>query len=194
MNLKLKKLCVSALFLALALVLPFLTGQIGELGQMLSPMHIPVLLCGFICGPWWGAAVGITAPLLRSLMFSMPPMFPVAFAMAFELCAYGFFSGLLYKLLPQKNAFIYVDLLSSMLIGRIVWGAVKFAIAGFTKTDFTFPMYFAAVFTGSIPGIILQIVLIPLLIMALKKAGLVPLQKKQATPSTKTTEKSDAAV
>ena len=92
-----KKLVYSALFLALALVLPFLTGQIQTFGQMLAPMHLPVLLCGFVCGPVWGLAVGAVAPLLRSLLFSMPPMFPTAVAMAFELAAYGLFTGLFYR-------------------------------------------------------------------------------------------------
>lgn len=98
-----KKLVYSALFLALALVLPFLTGQIQTFGQMLAPMHLPVLLCGFLCGPVWGLAVGAVAPLLRSMMFGMPPMFPTAVAMAFELAAYGLFSGLFYHLLRAKS-------------------------------------------------------------------------------------------
>ncbi len=97
-----KKLVYSALFLALALVLPFLTGQIQTFGQMLAPMHLPVLLCGFVCGPVWGLAVGAVAPLLRSLLFGMPPMFPTAVAMAFELAAYGLFTGLFYRLLSAR--------------------------------------------------------------------------------------------
>ena len=99
-----KRLVYSALLLALALVLPFLTGQIPQIGSALSPMHIPVLLCGFVCGAPWGMAVGLIAPIMRSLLFQMPPMWPTAFAMAFELAAYGFATGLLYKLLPvHKN-------------------------------------------------------------------------------------------
>ena len=98
-----KKLVYSALFLALALVLPFLTGQIQTFGQMLAPMHLPVLLCGFVCGPVWGLAVGAVAPLLRSLLFGMPPMFPTAVAMAFELAAYGLFTGLLPPVFSQAH-------------------------------------------------------------------------------------------
>ncbi|MFQ6976237.1 MAG: ECF transporter S component [Oscillibacter sp.] len=68
-----RKLTYSALFLALAMVLPFLTGQIPEIGSMLCPMHLPALLCGFMCGWPWGLAVGFISPLLRS-MSGMPPI------------------------------------------------------------------------------------------------------------------------
>lgn len=98
----LMKMLYSALFLALALVLPFLTGQIQTVGNMLCPMHIPVLLCAFMCGPQWAAAVGFTAPLLRFALFTMPPM-PNGIAMAFELMTYGLVCGLMYKLLPKKS-------------------------------------------------------------------------------------------
>ena len=90
-----KQLVLASMFLALALALPFLTGQIPQIGSMLCPMHIPVLLCGFFCGWPWGAAVGAVAPLLRSLIFGMPPMFPTALCMAFELATYGAVSGYL---------------------------------------------------------------------------------------------------
>lgn len=102
-----RTLTLAAMCLALAIVLPFLTMQIPQIGQALSPMHIPALLCGFICGPFWGAAVGFVAPLLRHLMFGMPPLM-TAIAMAFELAAYGFFAGLFYKILPKKIPYIYV--------------------------------------------------------------------------------------
>ena len=89
MNKNIQKLTYSALYLAIALVLPFLTGQIPQIGSMLCPMHIPALLCGFVCGWGWGLAVGFIAPLLRSVLFGMPDMFPTAVSMAFELAVYG---------------------------------------------------------------------------------------------------------
>ena len=85
MNKNIQKLTYSALYLAIALVLPFLTGQIPQIGSMLCPMHIPALLCGFVCGWGWGLAVGFIAPLLRSVLFGMPDIFPTAVSMAFEL-------------------------------------------------------------------------------------------------------------
>ena len=102
------KLVVAAMCLALALVLPFLTGQIREIGSMLCPMHLPVLLCGFLCGWPWGLAVGVVAPLLRSVLFGMPPMFPIAVSMAVELAVYGFLTGFVSAKLPRKIGWLYV--------------------------------------------------------------------------------------
>ena len=93
----LKKLTLSALFLALGMVLPFLTGQIPQIGSMLLPMHFPAFLCGMICGWQYGAIVGFIMPLLRFALFNMPPIFPTGIAMAFELATYGAISGLLLK-------------------------------------------------------------------------------------------------
>ena len=167
-----QKLVSSALCLAIAMVLPLLTGQIPEIGQALSPMHIPVLLCGFVCGPMWGMAVGFVAPFLRYAVFGMPPM-PMGIAMAFELCAYGLMTGILYKLLPKKPSTIYITLILSMIAGRIIWGIARFIMAGLTAGEFPFSAFIAGAVTTAIPGIILHIVLIPLLVMALKKAKLI---------------------
>ena len=173
MNNTARKLVYCALCLALCIVLPFLTGQIPEIGNALSPMHIPVLLCGFICGAPWGAAAGFVAPLLRFALFGMPPLFPTGLAMAFELAAYGFFSGLLYKICPKKNGFVYFSLIASMLLGRVVWGAVMALIAGLGKTSFGFAAFIAGAFTNALPGIVCHIVLIPIIVIALKKAKLI---------------------
>ena len=163
------KMVLAALFLALALVLPFLTGQIPEVGSMLCPMHIPVLLCGFFCGWPWGIAVGLIAPVLRSVTFGMPPMFPVAICMSFELATYGAISGWLYAKLPKKKVSIYVALLSAMVLGRLVWGAARFVCAGLDASAFGISAFWAGAVTTAIPGIIVQIILIPLLVMALEK-------------------------
>ena len=164
-----KQLVQSALFLALALVLPFLTGQIPEIGSMLCPMHIPVLLCGFFCGWPWGLAVGMTAPLLRSVLFGMPPMFPAAICMAFELATYGAVSGALYQSLPKKRYSVYVALLVAMVVGRLVWGAAQFVCLGLSGSSFGLSAFWAGAVASAIPGIIVQIVLIPLLVMSLEK-------------------------
>jgi len=161
------KMVLAAFFLALAYVMPFLTGQIQEIGSMLCPMHIPVLLCGFICGWPWGLAVGLIAPLLRSLTLGMPPLFPTAVCMTFELAAYGAIAGLMHKLLPRKKPYIYASLLIAMLVGRLVWGVAMFACMGINGGSFTFAAFIAGAFTNAIPGIILQIVLIPILVMLL---------------------------
>ena len=167
-----RRLTYSALFLAIALVLPFLTGQIPEIGSMLCPMHIPVLLCGFLGGWPWGLAVGFLAPLLRSVLFGMPPMVPTAVAMAFELAVYGAASGFLYRRLPRKKASVYIALLVAMVLGRVVWGVVRVILAGLAGSSFTWALFLSGAITTAIPGIILQIVLIPILVIALEKAGL----------------------
>ncbi len=167
-----RKLTYSALCLALAMVLPFLTGQIPQVGSALCPMHIPVLLCGFLCGWPYGMAVGAVAPLLRFALFGMPPLFPTGVAMAFELAAYGLVSGLMYRLMPKKGVFIYADLIVAMVAGRIVWGLVQLALAGLQKTEFPLSVFVAGAVTNAIPGIIVHIAIIPVIIMALKKAGL----------------------
>jgi thiamine transporter ThiT len=163
------KLTLSAMFLALAFVMPFLTGQIPQVGAMLCPMHIPVLLCGFFCGAPWGLVVGFIAPLLRSFTLGMPPMFPTAFCMAFELAAYGFIAGWLHNKLPKKKVNVYVSLLCAMVIGRIVWGFVMFCCMGFDASKFGLDAFLAGALLNAIPGIIVQIVLIPLLVIVLEK-------------------------
>lgn len=167
-----RNLTYAAICLALCLVLPFLTGQIPQIGSALCPMHLPVLLAGFICGPWWAAAVGLVAPLLRHLIFGMPPIL-TAIAMAFELLTYGIVSGLLYRLLPKKTGYIYVSLVGAMIVGRVVWGVVQVIILGLSGSAFTWAAFWAGAIANAIPGIIVQLVLIPLLVMALKKARII---------------------
>ena len=168
------KLVFSGVFLALCMVLPFLTGQIPEIGSRLSPMHIPVLLCGFVCGWPYGLAVGLIAPLMRTLIFGSPPMFPpIAPAMAFELAAYGLLAGLLYKRLPKKAPFIYITLITSMLAGRAVWGGAAYVLFGARGIPFGFSAFIAGAFIDAVPGIILHIILIPALVAALKRARLI---------------------
>ena len=162
---RLLKMIISALFLALAYVMPFLTGQIPEIGSMLCPMHLPVLLCGFICGWYWGLAVGFVAPLFRSLILGMPPLFPTAVCMAFELAAYGAAAGLMHKTLPRKKPFIYCSLLTAMIVGRIIWGIAMYVCVGINGGSFTFAAFVAGAITNAAPGIIVQLVLVPLLVM-----------------------------
>ena len=174
---KLLKMILAAIFLALAYVMPFLTGQIPEIGSMLCPLHIPVLLCGFICGWPWGLTVGFIAPLFRSLALGMPPFFPTAVCMAFELAAYGAICGLMHKLLPRKKPYIYCSLLAAMILGRIVWGVAMFICMGIKGAGFTFAAFIAGAFTKALPGIILQIVLIPVLVMLLDNPKVLNLKK-----------------
>lgn len=167
------RLSLSAMFLAMAFVLPFLTGQIPQIGSMLCPMHIPVILCGYICGAPWGFAVGVIAPLLRSITLGMPPLFPTAFAMAFELAVYGFMSGFLYRVLPKSRINIWLSLVLSMVAGRLVWGAVQFCCMGLDATRFGFSAFFAGAVVNALPGIVIQLIFIPIIIAVLEKTRVI---------------------
>ena len=170
-NDRLLRLLYSAVCLALALLLPLLTGQVQQIGNMLCLMHIPVLLCGFLCGWQWGMAVGFIAPLLRFAIFGMPPIYPIGAAMAVELATYGALSGLLYHLLPKKKLSIYAALMAAMLGGRLAWGAARYAFAGLSGSEFPFSAFIAGAVTNALPGIARQIIHLPLLVMALQQAG-----------------------
>ncbi len=173
MNDTTRKTTYAAICLALCMVLPFITGQIPQIASALSPMHIPVLLCGFACGPVYGGIVGFIAPLLRYMLFGMPPIMPSGIPMAFELMTYGIVSGTVYKMLPKNTVNVYVSLITAMICGRIVWGLVKLFIAGLTGSAFTMQLFLAGILFGSIPGIILHIILIPILVLALRRAKLI---------------------
>lgn len=165
-----KKLVLSALFLAIGLVLPFFTGQIPRIGNMLLPMHIPVLLCGFLCGWKYGLLIGFLTPLLRSILFGMPPL-PQAFAMSFELATYGAITGLLYSRLRSSKAGVYLSLITAMLSGRLIWAAASMIIYGINGSVFTWQIFIGGAFLNAIPGILLQLLFIPPLILFLNRVG-----------------------
>lgn len=172
-KLSIKNLVLSGLFIAFGLVLPFLTAQIPSIGSKFLPMHLPVLISGFVSGWQYGLIVGFIVPIFRSVLFGMPPMFPTAAAMALELAAYGCMTGLTYKLLPKKDIFIYVALIMSMVCGRIVWGIVSIFLYGLSGTVFTWKIFMAGAFFNAIPGIIIQIIIVPIIIITLKRARVI---------------------
>lgn len=169
----LRRLVLSAMLIAIGIVLPFLTGQIPEIGSMLLPMHLPVLLCGLVCGWQYGAAVGFILPLMRSVMFGMPPVYPTALAMAVELCVYGLTIGVIYGLFKKQNVFtVYAAMIPSMLLGRGAWGVTQILLLGLQDTSFTRQAFLAGAFINAIPGIILQLVLIPAVMSILHLTGI----------------------
>lgn len=169
---QLRRLTYAALYLAIALALPFVTGQIPEIGAMLCPMHIPVLLCGFLCGWPWGLAVGLIAPPLRSVLFGMPAMFPTAAAMMFELMTYGAVAGRLYRAFVGKKLRVVLALVPAMIAGRLAWGAAQLAFTSLTHETFTWALFLGGAVVNAIPGIILQLILVPAIVVAMEKAGL----------------------
>ena len=172
LSLRIRRMTYAALFLAIALVLPFVTGQIPEIGAMLCPMHIPALLCGFVCGWPYGLAVGAIAPLLRCVMFGMPKLYPTAIAMTFELAAFGAVAGLLYRCFPKKVWGIYASLVGAMSIGRMVWGVAQYLLLRLQGKLFTPAMFISGAFVSAVPGIILHLAIIPAIVLALQKARL----------------------
>lgn len=171
-----KKLAVTAMLFAVGIVLPFFIGQIPAIGKMLLPMHIPVLLCGFIVGWQYGALIGFLLPIVRGLVFGMPPLYPNAVAMAFEMAAYGLVSGYLYSHARwQCTKMLYISLVTAMLAGRIVWAFAEVILLGIGGNIFTWKMFAAGAFLNAIPGIIVQLTLIPLIMVVLRRAKVVPL-------------------
>ena len=165
----LKNTALAAMFLSLGMLLPLFTGQIKEIGDSLLPMHIPVMLCGLLCGWQYGAAVGLILPFLRSVIFTMPPIYPNAVWMSFELATYGFVIGLMYSKIKKKNTFtLYLSLIVSMISGRIVWGVSKNILLGLGGKTFTVNMFFIGGIIDAVPGIILQLIIIPIIIKVIE--------------------------
>lgn len=171
MKTEVKKMVLAALFLALGILLPFFTMQIPSIGKMLLPMHIPVLLSGFVVGWPYGLGVGLILPLFRSVLLGMPPLFPTAVAMTFELGAYGFLTGYFHQRFPKKPAFVYVSLILSMLGGRVVWGIVSLFLYGLSSQTFSWQIFIGGALLNAVPGIILQIIIIPAITIVLERGA-----------------------
>lgn len=170
-TLELRSVIYAAACLALAIILPLLTGGNAALGQMFCPMHLPVFLCGFIAGPFWGGAVGFLAPFLRFLIFGSPALYPMAVRMSAELLVYGVSAALFYRYLPKKPTGIAISLICAQLFGRIAWGAVQFALSIIDpKFPFSVEFVIAQTLTPAIYGILLQLVIIPPVVWAMQKA------------------------
>jgi predicted membrane protein len=165
-----QKLIVSALFLAIGMILPLLTGQIKEIGDSLLPMHLPVMLCGAICGWRYGLGVGLILPFLRSVIFGMPPIYPNAIWMALELATYGFVIGFLYsKREEPSGGYLFFCLGSSMIAGRIVWGIAKAILLGVAEKPFGIEAFLVGGFLDAIPGLVLQLILIPAILEIIRR-------------------------
>ncbi len=164
-----KDIVIASLFIALGIVLPFLTGSNQQLGSVFLLMHIPTLIAGLVLGFKYGFLVGLITPFLRSILVGMPPLFPIAITMMFELASYGLFIGLAYKLLPKRPLFVYVSLSISLILGRVIWGLAAKIFYGLAGMTFTFDKFITAGFVTSLPGITIQIVLVPLLFISLKR-------------------------
>ncbi|MEI6578723.1 MAG: ECF transporter S component [Eubacteriales bacterium] len=171
-NTKIFKLIISSLCVAIGIVLPIAFHAVPNAGSMFLPMHIPVLLCGLICGPFYGLACGILAPLLSCLLTGMPPL---AFlpSMLCELAVYGIVAGILFKVVKTKNKQVntYISLIGAMLCGRLAGGMLNALI--FSAGKYSMHIWLTSSFVTALPGIMAQLVFIPLIIFALQKAKLI---------------------
>lgn len=161
MNRKTSNITISAICISLAMILPFLTGQIPQIGAMLAPMHLPILICGLLCSPLYAVFVGAISPLLRFGIFGMPPLFPIGIAMSFELATYALVASFMHK----KHG-ILSSLITAMIFGRLVWGTVMAIIAGVSGISFGFKIFIMSAFVNAVPAIILQLILVPLVVKA----------------------------
>ena len=173
---KIKKICICAICIALCYVLPVALHSFG-LGSVLSPMHIPVLLCGLVCGGFYGVFCGIAGPILSSLLSGMPPV-TMLFSMIPELMAYGLICGVMMrfvrtgKLLPD----VYIAMTTAMVLGRVVGGLAKALYIAIMATGdaFGIGVWATGYFVTSLPGILLHLVLVPALVAVLTKARVIP--------------------
>lgn len=168
-SINIRSLTGTALCIALELIVPMLFHAVG-LGAAFSPMHLPVLICGLCFGPGYGLVCGLIGPFLSSIVTGMPPLFPTCLTMTFELATYGFLSGLLYRTF-NKN--LYLSLITTMIAGRIVGGLVSAIIFTIIGSPYSFELFFSAYFVNGIPGILVQLILVPLIVVALEKGKVI---------------------
>jgi hypothetical protein len=169
-----QKLIYTGLCIGIGLILPQFVKiiPVSNPGAILLPMHITVLLCGFICGWPYGAFCGLILPLLASVLTGKPPLFPTGISMMFELGAYGALTGVIYLYTKGK---IYPSLIGAMLGGRIVMGVVNTILFSFTDKAYGMAVFITGAFVTALPGIIIQIILIPIIVNNLKKSKLITL-------------------
>jgi len=176
-----QKVTASALFIALGILLPLIfhmTAGQGA-GQLFLPMHIPVFLAGFLSGPLVGVIVGFITPILSSSLTGMPILVPVALMMMFELSAFGFVSGLLYR---SREIPLYVSLICAMIVGRLIYGllgAFALPLVGLDQIPIFYPLTTGLV--TSWPGVLIQLIIIPPIVRAAEN---LPIFSKE-TPSWK---------
>ncbi len=171
MNNHAKQTVTAGLLIALGLVLPMAFHTFGMGGPVFLPMHIPILLGGFVLSPFYALLVGVITPMASSLLTSMPPLFPGAVQMMFELGAYGFIISFLYN---RKRLSLFTTLITGMLAGRFVAGLVNYVLlTQFLAKAFKLKVFLTATFVTAVPGIIIQLVIIPVMVRMLENANFI---------------------
>ncbi len=169
-----KRICVCSVCIALCYVLPLAFHGLG-LGMAFSPLHLPVLLCGLVCGWPYGLLCGVLGPVLSSLLSSMPAAAQLPYMIP-ELCAYGLFTGLLLRWIRtgRTAADIVLTLLPAMLLGRVVGGLTRALFLLSSAEGYSLSLWASSYLVATLPGVILQLILLPILVLALTRAGLIP--------------------
>lgn len=166
-----RSLVFTALCVALCAVLPMAVHSVPNAGSVILPMHIPVLLCGLACGPLWGLACGVLGPIVSSITTGMPgPAYLPS--MILELAAYGLVAGLIIRLVRTGKPIVdlYIALLVAMLAGRVLYGVMNALI--FRAGAYSLPVWLTSAFVTGLPGIAIQLVLLPGVVVGLRKARL----------------------
>ncbi len=168
-----KRACIAAVCAAMCCVLPQAFHAVG-LGSALSPMHIPVLLCGLVCGGLYGLLCGILGPLLSSILTGMPPV-AALIGMLPELAVYGLISGLLLNRIRTGKLYadLYIALGAAMLLGRVA-GGIANALFFTGEGGYSLALWASSYLIGAVPGIVCHLILVPILVVMLMKARLIP--------------------
>ncbi|MCL1862694.1 MAG: ECF transporter S component [Defluviitaleaceae bacterium] len=181
----LKRLIVTAMLIALCVVLPMAFHSIPRAGSIILPMHIPVLLAGLICGWKFGLLAGVLGPFLSASLTGMPPLGGVAELMMIELGIYGLVSGVVMHFIHTRRASfdLYISLIAAMLVGRVVAGIGQYAyfFSGMEGESYTWALWTASYFVTSLPGIVIQLAFVPSVVMALERERVIPLRYPLAT-------------
>ncbi|MFI3200057.1 MAG: ECF transporter S component [Eubacteriales bacterium] len=187
MNRKTQNLVLAAFFLALGMILPAAIGSVSPtIGAIISPLHIPVLLCGFICGKRYGFMVGFLSPLIKIAVYGVPPLF-IAIPMCVELAGYGFFTGFMSEKIGQSAKNIYISLITAMLSGRLAYGittyfVTTFALLGSGGGEYTIAAFLTSgAMLGGIPGIISHIIIVPSVLFAVNHAKVLYISRTTAS-------------
>ncbi len=177
-RIRLNHLTLSAIFLALGIILPLFIGQIPKIGSMLLPMHIPIFLCAFVCGYKYAVPVAIILPLLRSFLFGVPQLYPQAISIALEMATYALVSGIIYKHSRSKEiGAIYLSLIPSMVLGRAVRGAVQLSLLSLSGSRIAVKLFFTETIIAGIPGVLLQLIIIPAVMLILNRTKVINLDE-----------------
>lgn len=161
-----KRLVIAGLLLSIGIIVPSIFHLTGLPGRMLLPMHIPVLIGGFLLPPWLALSLGMLTPLLNSFITGMPILFPSGIIMIFELGVYGLIGSLTYRKLKLPSI---ISLILSMISGRIIAGLVVFILATFFAVELSPIVFIIGTITTGLPGIVIQIILIPTIIHSIMK-------------------------